>query len=173
MNCILDLHLAQPRQRRGGKRIGMAIEYFQIGERDDDLVQQLLKNEEDLYSEAGLAAFDLIAFLGHGHVYVAVEYDEVLGSAYFMRDFDHVKHAYLYSVNIVNAQANPDLAFNLLTVALGDLKEGGIGVVEVNVDPTNYRALTLYRERLGFVASDSFQQDYLGDQELLVLQKEL
>lgn len=151
----------------------MAIEYFQIKERDYDLVQQLLTIESDTYADSGLAVFDLIAMLRHGRVYVAVEYDEVLGSAYFMRNFEDVDCAYLYSINIVNPQATPSLATSLLNIAFADMKTFGIRTVEVNVDPKNYRALKVYREQLGFVASDSMQNDLLGGEEILMLQKEL
>lgn len=151
----------------------MAIEYFQIKERDYDLVEQLLKIEADTYADSGLAIFDLVAMLRHGRVYVAVEYDEVLGSAYFMRNFEDVDCAYLYSINIVNPQATPNLATSLLNIAFADMKAFGIKSVEVNVDPTNYRALKVYREQLGFVASDSMQNDLLGGDEILMLQKEL
>lgn len=151
----------------------MAIEYFQIKERDYDLVEQLLKIEADTYADSALAIFDLVAMLRHGRVYVAVEYDEVLGSAYFMRNFEDVDCAYLYSISIVNPQATPNLATSLLNIAFADMKAFGIKSVEVNVDPTNYRALKVYREQLGFVASDSMQSDLLGGEEILMLQKEL
>lgn len=151
----------------------MAIEYFQIKERDYDLVEQLLKIDAAAYAEGALEIFDLVALLRHGRVYVAVEYDEVLGSVYFLRNFDDPDCAFLYSINIVNPEATPNLATSLLNIAFADMKAFGIKSVEVNVDPTNYRALKIYRENLGFVASESMQSDLLGGDEILMLQKDL
>ena len=151
----------------------MAIEYFQIKERDYDLVEQLLKIDAATYADGALEIFDLVALLRHGRVYVAVEYDEVLGSVYFLRNFDDPDCAFLYSINIVDPEATPNLATSLLNIAFADMKSSGIKSVEVNVDPTNYRALKIYRESLGFVASESMQSDLLGGDEILMLQKDL
>ena len=151
----------------------MAIEYFQIKERDYDLVEQLLKIDAAAYADGALEIFDLVALLRHGRVYVAVEYDEVLGSVYFLRNFDDPDCAFLYSINIVDPEATPNLATSLLNIAFADMKSSGIKSVEVNVDPTNYRALKIYRESLGFVASESMQSDLLGGDEILMLQKDL
>lgn len=151
----------------------MAIEYFQIKERDYDLVEQLVQIEAKAYGGEALDVFELIAMLRHSRVYVAVEYEEVLGYVYFMRNFDDTDKAFLHSINIVNIQETPNLATSLLNIAFADMKTFGIQVVEVNVDPANYRALKIYREQLGFVASDSMQSDILGGDEILMLQKEL
>ncbi len=151
----------------------MAIEYFQIKERDFDLVEQLIQMEASAYEGEALDIFELIAMLRHARVYVAVEYDEVLGSVYFMRNFDNPEKAFLHSVNIVDPQATPNLATSLLNIAFADMKTFGIKFAEVNVDPSNYRALKIYREQLGFVASDSMQSDLLDGEEILMLQKEL
>ncbi len=151
----------------------MAVEYFQIKERDYDLVEQLVQMESDVYGEDALDVFELIAMLRHARVYVAVEYDEVLGSVYFMRNFDDPERAFLHSINIVDAKQNPNLATALLNIAFADMKVSGIFYVEVNVDPSNYRALKIYREQLGFLASDSMQGGLLGGEEILMLQKEL
>ncbi len=151
----------------------MAIEYFQIKERDYDLVEQLIKIEAEAYGGEALDVFELIAMLRHARVYVAVEYDEVLGSVYFMRNFDDPDKVFLHSINIVDPQTTPNLASSLLNIAFADMKSFGIQLVEVNVDPSNYRALKIYREQLGFVASESMQNEILGNEEILILQKEL
>ncbi|MEF9863669.1 MAG: GNAT family N-acetyltransferase [Christensenellaceae bacterium] len=151
----------------------MAIEYFHIKERDFDLVEQLIEMERSSYDSGALDVFDLIAMLRHARVYVAVEYDEILGSVYFMRNFDNPDKVFLHSINIVNADTHPNLGTSLLNIAFADMKAFGIKLAEVNVDPSNYRALKIYREQLGFVASDSMQSDILDGQEILMLQKEL
>ncbi len=150
----------------------MAIEYFQIKERDYDLVEQLVRLEEE-QGDSALDVFDLIAMLRHSRVYVAVEYDEVLGVVYFMRNFDNPDKVFLHSINIINPQATPNLASSFLNIAFADMKTFGIKTVEVNVDPQNYRALKIYREQLGFFPNESFQNEFLNGEEILMLQKEL
>ncbi|MEG1859165.1 MAG: hypothetical protein RR193_02390, partial [Christensenellaceae bacterium] len=92
----------------------MAIEYFHIKERDFDLVEQLIEMERSSYDSGALDVFDLIAMLRHARVYVAVEYDEILGSVYFMRNFDNPDKVFLHSINIVNADTHPNLGTSLL-----------------------------------------------------------
>lgn len=151
----------------------MAIEYFHIKERDFDLVEQLIQIEGSSYDNGGMDIFDLIAMLRHARVYVAVEYDEILGAVYFMRNFDNPDKAFLHSINIIDPQTYPNLGTSLLNIAFTDMRAFGIRLVEVNVDPSNYRALKIYREQLGFVASDSMQSEILNGEEILMLQKEL
>ena len=151
----------------------MAIEYFHIKERDFDLVEQLIQIENSSYDSGALDVFDLIAMLRHARVYVAVEYDEILGAVYFMRNFDNPDKVFLHSINIIDPQAYPNLGTSLLNIAFADMRAFGIRLVEVNVDPSNYRALKIYREQLGFGASDSMQSEILGGEEILMLQKEL
>ncbi|MEG0257133.1 MAG: GNAT family N-acetyltransferase [Christensenella sp.] len=151
----------------------MAIEYFHIKERDFDLVEQLIRIEHSSYESGGMDIFDLIAMLRHARVYVAVEYDEILGAVYFMRNFDNTDKVFLHSINIIDPQAYPNLGTSLLNIAFSDMRAFGIKIVEVSVDPSNYRALKIYREQLGFVASDSMQSEILNGEEILMLQKEL
>lgn len=151
----------------------MAIEYFHIKERDFDLVEQLIQIESSSYDNGGMDVFELIAMLRHARVYVAVEYDEILGAVYFMRNFDNPDKAFLHSINIIDPQSYPNLGTSLLNIAFTDMRTFGVKLVEVNVDPGNYRALKVYREQLGFVASDSIQSEILNGEEILMLQKEL
>ena len=151
----------------------MALEYFQIKERDFDLVEQLARIESDTFETGGLDVFELIAMLRHARVYVAVEADEIIASAYFMRNFDNPDKAYLHSINVVDPSKYPNLGVSLLNICFTDMQSFGIKSVEVNVDPTNFRALKVYREQLGFSASDSIQNEVLNDEEILILKKEL
>ena len=90
-----------------------------------------------------------------------------------MRNFDNPDKVFLHSINILDPQAFPNLGTSLLNIAFADMRAFGIKLVEVNVDPSNYRALKIYREQLGFVASDSMQSEFLDGEEILMLQKEL
>ncbi len=151
----------------------MAVEYFHIKERDFDLVEQLISLESAEYDDGGLDTFDLIAMLRHGRVYVAVEFDEILGSVSFMRSFEDNARAFLHNINIIDAQAHPNLAVSLIKIAFSDMKASGLVSVEVNVDPSNYRALKIYREQLGFEPAEEIAGEDLNGEEILILRKEL
>ena len=152
----------------------MAIDYFHIKERDFDLVEQLVEIESGCFDEASaFDAFELTALLRHGRVYVAVENETVIGSVYFMRNFDNTEKAFLHSINIVDPQKYANLGVSLLNIAFMDMKASGMKIIEVNVDAANIGALKKYREQLGFVPSDKLESEIFGGSKLLMLKKEL
>ena len=152
----------------------MAIDYFHIKERDFDLVEQLVEIESSSYDEgSALDVFELVSMLRHARVYVAVENDTVVGSVYFMRNFDNPDKAFLHSINIVNPQKYPNLGISLLNVAFTDIQSSGIKIIEVNVDPNNAGALKKYKEQLGFIESDKLESNIFDGEEILMLKKEL
>lgn len=152
----------------------MALEFFHIRENDTEMVEQLIELEKEMNADraAELSEFEICAFIKYARVYVAVQYDELLGSVIFVRDFDHAGKVFLYSVNIRQNTEHKDLGASLIYTALSDLKEGGVRSVEVLVDAANFKALQIYREKLGFnIISDSDEDD--EKEGLLTLRKVL
>ena len=78
----------------------MAIEYFHISESDHDMLEQIMELEQEVHPArgTGLNYFEAHSFIRYGRVYAAVEYDEVLGCAYFLRDFNNPGKCFLYEV---------------------------------------------------------------------------
>ncbi len=153
----------------------MAIEYFHINESDYDMLDQIVNLEQEIHAArgGGLNYFEAHSFIRYGRVYAAVEYDEVLGSVYFLKDFSNPNRAYLYSIMIKPSESGKRLGESLLLSAFADLKEAGIRMVEATVHPSNYKALRVYKEELDFnVINAQDERDY-AELEFLVLRKML
>ena len=96
----------------------MAIEYFCISDSDTDMLEQIVQLERQVNGSknANLGYFEAQSLIRYGRVYAALEYDEVLGAAYFLRDFDNPGRAFLYSTP---EYAILKLPFQILQAALG------------------------------------------------------
>jgi ribosomal-protein-alanine N-acetyltransferase len=153
----------------------MALEYFHIRDRDYDLLDQLIDLEEEIHGSRGIGlnVFEVHSFIRYGRVYAAVEYDEVLGSAYFFKDFDNPGKVFLYGILIKPSESGGSLGQSLLLSAFSDLKDSGVRMVEVTVHPENFKALRVYREQLGFHAINVSDDAPLDDEEFLLLRKTL
>lgn len=152
----------------------MAIEYFHIHESDYDMLEQLVSLEQEVHGSKGaLNFFEVHSYIRYGRVYAAVEYDEVLGCAYFMRDFDNPNRVYLYGILIKPSESGKHLGESLLLSAFTDLKESNLRMVEVCVHPSNYKALRVYREELGFHVINAADDSSFDDVEFLILRKTL
>ncbi len=152
----------------------MAIDYFQIKEKDFDLAKQLIEIENQYYDETGsLDAFDIISLLRHARVYVAVENETVLGYAIYQKNFDEPEKAYLHSISIVDPQSYPSLGTSLLNITFNDLASFGTKILEVNVDPNNTNALKKYTDQLGFAICEELESDIFENNKIIILRKKL
>lgn len=153
----------------------MAIEYFHVRESDYDLLDQLVSLEQEVHGSrgAGLNLFEVHSFVRYGRVYAAVEYDEVLGCAYFLRDFDNPGKVFLYGILIKPSESGKQLGESLLASAFADLKESNLRLAEVTVHPSNYKAIRVYRELLDFHVINVSDDMELADADFLLLRKTL
>lgn len=153
----------------------MAIEYFHIHESDYDMVEQLVALEQLVHGSrgSGLNYFEVHSFIRYGRVYAAVEYDEVLGCAYFLKDFDNPNRVFLYAIVVNPSESGKRLGETLLLSAFQDLKDANLRMVEVTVHPSNYKALRVYREELDFHVINAADENQLEQEEFLILRKTL
>lgn len=153
----------------------MAIEYFCISDSDTDMLEQIAQLEREVNASrgAGLSYFETQSFIRYGRVYAALEYDEVLGAAYFLRDFDNPGRAFLYSVLTSPHEAGKGIGQSLLLSAFADLSESGVRMVEVMVSPRNAKALRIYRQDLGFHVINASSEEEISDLRFLILRKTL
>ncbi len=153
----------------------MAIEYFHIHESDYDMLDQLVALEQEVHGARGtdLNIFEVHSYIRYGRVYAAVEYDEVLGCAYFIRDFDNPNRVFLYGILVKPAESGKRLGETLLMSAFADLKESNLRMVEVTVHPSNYKALRVYREELDFHVINVSDDAQMEDEDFLILRKTL
>lgn len=152
----------------------MAIEYFQINEGDKDMLTQLVELEREVHKDGGaLGYYELYSHVRYGRVYAAVEYDEVLGCAYFLKDFTNPNRALLYGIMIKPSESGKNLGESLLMTAFSDLKEANLRMVEVAVHPSNIKALKVYREGLDFTVINASDDAFDDSEDFLILRKTL
>ena len=153
----------------------MAIEYFHISESDHDMLDQIQELEQEVHPArgTGLNFFEVHSFIRSGRVYAAVEYDEVLGCAYFLRDFNNPGQCFLYEIAVKPQESGKHIGESLLLSAFADLKESNLRMAEVCVHPSNYKALKIYRESLGFHVINAPEESAWDDVDFLILRKTL
>lgn len=152
----------------------MAIEYYHVLESDYDIIEQIVALEQEVHGSRGsLNLFEVQAHARYGRIYAAIEYDEVLGCAYFIRDFENPHRVFLYGVLIRPSESGKHLGEALLLSAFVDLKDTNLRMAEVIVHPSNFKALRIYREELGFNVINASDDVNMTDEEYLILRKTL
>ena len=147
----------------------MDIEFFHISETDLDMIDQIVELEKRLSrNNSGLTAFVVNAYVRYGRVYSAVDYDEVVGCAYFMKDFDNPGKVYLFGLLVDPKESGRKLGQNLLMSAFADLKDSGLRMAEVMVHPSNKGAIRVYRDELGFNLMNNSEDADEADEYLIM-----
>lgn len=153
----------------------MAIEYFQISENDHEMLDQILGLENEVHASrgGGLNYFEAHSFIKYGRVYAALEYDEILGCVYFLRDFSNPGKCYLYEIIVKPSEAGKHIGESLLLTAFADLKESNLRMVEVCVSPSNTKALRIYKDLLGFKVIRTDESEEKVEPGFVLLRKSL
>lgn len=150
----------------------MAIEFYHISETDFDMIDQIVELEKRMSKNgSGLTAFEVNAYVRYGRVYAAVEYDEVVGCSYFMKDFDNPGKVYLFGLIVDPKEAGKKLGQNLLMSAFADLKDSSLRMAEVAVHPSNRGAIKVYRDELGFNIINDTDQTIEGAPEYMIMRR--
>lgn len=71
------------------------------------------------------------------------------------------------------SESGKHIGESLLLSAFADLKESNLRMAEVCVHPSNYKALRIYREALGFNVINAQDEASYEDVDFLVLRKTL
>lgn len=144
----------------------MTITFKAVERSDKNTISQILRIEKAAFGNGALGEYVVIPLLRHGRIYVAAdEDDKPIASAYFMRDMKDLDLAYLMSIAVLPAFSGYEIGVALLEYALSDIKELAVTKVQLTVDPANFKALSTYRERLGFEVSAT-SDDSTGDERL-------
>ncbi len=154
----------------------MTITFKPVDRPDPDVTARILEIEQEAFGDGALSEYVIVPLLCHGKVYIAVDEEEnVVASAYFMRDMTDIGLSYLMSVAVLPDLRGHDLGTALLSYAFSHLKRFGIVKVQLSVDPANFGALSTYREKLGFTVVESLKDDADADagEDRLVMEKEL
>lgn len=145
----------------------MKVELLQTVELS--LINQLARLELEAFGIGGLNEWHLVPFIRHGRVYVAREKGAVVGLIQYMRDWDNPQRAYLMGVSIAQEARGKGFGTKLIHTSLQALRQENIEEVELTVDPKNSAAISIYAEKLGFVAKDTRMNEYGAGENRLVM----
>lgn len=150
----------------------MSWEVVELKEIDNELVNQIVKLEQDAFGVGGMNQWFITPFIRYGSVFVIIDHGEVMAVAEYMRDFNKVSEAYLFGFTVKREQRSQGLGRALLTAAHTKLKAKGINVISLTVDPQNKVAIELYL-KLGFTEFDFLPNEYGTGIDRLVMTLEL
>ncbi len=152
----------------------MTINFKAIEKPDQQVISRILTIEQEAFGNGALNEYVVVPLVRYGKVYAAVdEQDSAIACAYFMRDMNDTDTAYLLSVAVLPVFRGQDVGTALLSYAFSHLKKFGIAKVILTVDPANFTALSVYREKLGFTVIESAKDEYGEGEDRLIMTKEL
>ncbi len=152
----------------------MNISFKPIDHSDQNKLEQIMDIEKQAFGKGALSEYVIVPMMRYGKVYAAVdEEDDPIACAYFMRDMNDIGTAYLMSVAVLPVFRGKDVGTELLRYSLGHLQRFGITHIRLTVDPANFTALSVYREKLGFTVIENSKDEYGEGEDRLVMQKVL
>ncbi|MDD5018065.1 MAG: GNAT family N-acetyltransferase [Eubacteriales bacterium] len=148
----------------------MTITFKVIEKVDAETISRILYIEQEAFGDGALSEYVVVPYMRYGKVYAAVdEEDNIISCAYFMRDMGDISLAYILSIATLTAYRGHDVGTALLNYAFSHIKRFGIEKIQLTVDPANFKALSVYREKLGFTVADiSKDEDSAGDDRLIM-----
>jgi ribosomal-protein-alanine N-acetyltransferase len=149
----------------------MTIDFKPIEHTSTEKLEQILDIERQAFGKGALNEYVIVPILRYGKVYAAVdEDDDPIACAYFMRDMGEIGNAYLMSIAVLPVFRGKDVGTELLKYAFTHLKRFGITKIRLTVDPANFSALSVYREKLGFTVVESSKDEYGEGEDRLVME---
>lgn len=152
----------------------MTLTFTVLEKPDPEMISNILDIEQEAFGDGALNEYVVVPLLRYGKIYAAVDEDDVaVACAYFMADMNNAGRAYLMSVAVLPDFRGQNVGTALLEYALASIKQYGITKVVLTVDPANFTALAVYREKLGFTVVDSAKDEYGQGEDRLVMAKDI
>ncbi len=152
----------------------MTLTFTVLEKPDVNILADILDIEREAFGDGALNEYVVVPLMRYGKIYAAVDEEgTAVACAYFMADINNPDNAYLMSVAVLPDFRGQNVGTALLEYALDGLKEYGISKVTLTVDPSNFTALSVYREKLGFTVIDSVRDEYGEGEDRLVMAKEI
>lgn len=152
----------------------MTISFKPLEHDTQNRLEQIMDIEKKAFGKGALSEYVIVPILRYGKVYAAVdEDDDPIACAYFIRDMNDIGTAYLMSIAVLPIFRGKNVGTELLKHSFTHLKRFGITHVRLTVDPANFNALSVYKEKLGFTVIESSKDEYGEGEDRLVMQKEL
>lgn len=143
-----------------------------VTEFDSELINRLTEIEEEVFGDGGLNRWTFPVFIRHGAVYILRCDGGICGIADLMRDWADPKLAFI--VNFVIAKDNRGKGYGaiFLRSLIDNLREDGIGKVQLTVAPDNAAAIYLY-SKVGFKQITELSNEYGAAVDRLLYELEL
>lgn len=152
----------------------MTITFKSVERPTPDIISQILQIEKRDFGKGALNEYVIVPLIRHGRVYLAVDDDdEAIACAYFLADIYDPALCFLLSVAVLPEFKGYEIGISLLDYALSELKSLGLLKVKLTVDPSNFNALSVYRERLGFYVAENTADEYGTGDARLVMKRDL
>lgn len=152
----------------------MTLTFTVLEQPDPEMISNILDIEQEAFGDGALNEYVVVPLLRYGKIYAAVdEEDTAVACAYFMADMNNSENAYIMSVAVLPDFRGQNVGTALLEYALENIKQYGISKVKLTVDPANFTALAVYREKLGFTVVDSAKDEYGEGEDRLVMAKDI
>lgn len=152
----------------------MTLTFTVLEKPDPEMISNILDIEQEAFGDGALNEYVVVPLLRYGKIYAAVDEDDVaVACAYFMADMNNAGRVYLMSVAVLPDFRGQNVGTALLEYALANIKQYGINKVVLTVDPANFTALSVYREKLGFTVVDSAKDEYGQGEDRLVMAKDI
>jgi [ribosomal protein S18]-alanine N-acetyltransferase len=152
----------------------MTITFKAVEKPDPQVLARILNIEKQDFGNGALSEYVLVPLMRHGRIFIAVDEDDTaIASAYFLRDMYDQELVFLMSVAVLPQFKGYDIGIALLDYAFSDLKEIGMKKLQLTVDPANFNALSIYREKLGLAVVENGPDEYGAGDDRLVMSREL
>lgn len=152
---------------------GYAFEIRELTEYNPNMIPALTELDLLTYSEPTFSRFTVGAILRHGRVFLALADELVIGAVHCLRDFDDPNEVVIFNMALRPGWRGHGLGTRFLSNVLGRLKANGTLSVSLQVADNNHRAITVYREKLGFQPVGSHPDEYRNGQTYLHMRLEL
>ena len=152
---------------------GYAFVVQEVERHDPTLIPALTELDLLTYSEPTFSRFTLGAILRHGRVFLARADDLVIGAIHCLRSFDEPDEVTIFNMALRPGWRGHGLGTRFLSAVLEKLRARAVRTVTLQVADSNHRALSVYREKLGFSVVAVHAAEYHNGQRFLLLRLNL
>ena len=136
---------------------------------DQTLLERLVELEQEAFGCGGMNEWHLVPLIRHGRIFVSKNNDIVVGAVQYMRDWNKPELAYMVGVSVAAEARGKGIGTKLLAESIQNLFEDNFAEVELTVAADNAAAVKVYKEKLGFEATEFRQNEYGQGQDRLVM----
>lgn len=135
------------------------MEFVEIDVKNAELVEKIVRLEEETFGEAGGVDYWVIkALLRYGKVFALMDGSEAVCVIEYMQKFQEPE-VFLYGISTKESHRRRGLAKELIRKSEAVLRELGIKKIILTVDPENHIAIDLYKKE-GYAITELQKNEY-------------